>query len=199
MTNNIPIGGHIALGLGLGVFTSLFVFAAGVILRHSWQRIQQTINKETETSISSLIILGIIHIFYMIMVVLCLITPFYIGLILVNGVWLIPLLAYLLAILYWVLHKTNCLSRIQRNIEGYLPHNKLNVFNEIVWNWLDDIDLTEYHHIFVLNGYTTLNDLSSIKHEDLTKLNIINSIHIQNILAKTQIKDSININIQKTF
>ena len=53
-----------------------------------------------------------------------------------------------------------------------------------IWNWLNDIGLTEYYQLFLTEGYTSVEDLETITDQDLHALNITKHFHIRKILNK---------------
>ena len=65
-----------------------------------------------------------------------------------------------------------------------LVSNKTQKRNVIVYTWLNQIGLTEYHDVFVKEGYESLSDLQSITENDLRGMNITKQMHIKKILGK---------------
>ena len=56
--------------------------------------------------------------------------------------------------------------------------------NDVIYNWLSDIGLTEYHEILKAEGYETVADLKTITAVDLKELGITKQMHVKRILTK---------------
>jgi len=58
--------------------------------------------------------------------------------------------------------------------------------NEVVWNWLDQIGLSQYYDTVINEGYESLTDLQSITEKDLDGMGINKQMHKKKILKKIE-------------
>jgi len=61
---------------------------------------------------------------------------------------------------------------------GGLPNS------DAIYRWLEDIGLTEYHQLLKTQGYDTVADLKTITVSDLKELGITKQMHVKKILSK---------------
>ena len=128
-------------------------------------------------------------------------VPIFIGVFSFQN-FLIPIIGYGLPICAVLLMKSGCSmrnpcqrrSRTPVRAEEYIDPDgnhieikrvktsKKNI--DVIYNWLSDIGLTEYHEILKAEGYETVADLKTITAVDLKELGITKQMHVKRILTK---------------
>ena len=103
------------------------------------------------------------------------------------GIWITAVVGYLIPLIFMLcfMSKFKCKNPRYNNNENQSDTNVNNENkNTIIWNWLNDIGLTEYYEILIKEGYQSLNDIHTISAKDLNDLNISKQMHVKKILNK---------------
>ena len=172
-------------GIGMGFFSSIFASAGLFLLIQSWKQFcsqqEWTPQLLISTAFQSLFSLPFIGVpMFM-----------YLG----TRIWLTPVIGYSLPFMFAMClffgrnGRCNCrnpLHQNQRNNnnDAIQIHQHQPPKNMMIYNWLKDIELTEYYHLFINEGYATVQDIETINAQDLEKLNITKHFHVKKILDK---------------
>ena len=188
-------GCFVGVGIGLGLFSSVFASVAIFMIVTTWMSCCQ------QTEWGGGIICMVV--FRTLFSLPFLAPPAIIGLFL--GVWLVTLIGYLMPFVYfgcfWCNKRNqfsikNPMVNNNQNNNNYDTTTNTNVYtygggnnnnnddNHEVKQWLNDIGLGEYYQTLKYQGYETVDDVLTITDNDLKELGITKQMHVKKIMNK---------------
>ena len=101
------------------------------------------------------------------------------------GMWVTPVVGYTLgfmAILCITLRDHR--KHKDMDTEEDVPETENVSKNQVIFGWLQEIGLTEYHDLLVNAGYESIRDIQTITENDLKKLKIPWQVDVKKIMNK---------------